>query len=94
MGWSSDNALVKLAILDQRQVEFGRRKASWRGLTVEHVELPTLGAFEYQWSGPRNYVAVHNIKLKEGETDLDGAAKVSTVDLVGRMTFMPPKKPY
>ena len=44
---------------------------------------------DYRWAGPQHYLALHDIKLADGETVLEGAAPYRLLDLRERMTFVP-----
>lgn len=66
-----------------------RRKLELRGLAVEHVRLQDARDFSYKWEGNSNYVALHDLKLNDGEITLDHAGPVRQLDLRDRITFVP-----
>jgi AraC family transcriptional regulator len=66
-----------------------RQMRQWRGVKAEHVHLGPGQSFAYQWSGPHHYIALHNIRLEDGQTRADDASAGGPRDLRERMTFIP-----
>ena len=80
---------VSLTFRNQAAPRDGRRKLSWRGFTTEHVVVPGGSEFSYSWVGSTHYLAVHDLKLADGEISLDDVGNVRMLDLRNRMTFVP-----
>lgn len=60
----------------------------WRGVSAEHVAVRGPAEFGYKWDGPRNYIAIHDLRLQDGETTLEGET-VRQLDLREKLTFVP-----
>jgi AraC family transcriptional regulator len=60
-----------------------------RGFYLETVQFNGYCAFDYRWQGDRHYLAVHDLKLIEGEAVLDTIPKSTVSDLRERLTFVP-----
>lgn len=67
-----------------------RRLLEWFGLSAEFAQIRGPQSFAYRWSGPRHYLALHDIRLADGETRLEGAPAQRWLNLRERMTFAPP----
>jgi AraC family transcriptional regulator len=83
----SPNA-VELEFRDDGPLE-GRSAWSWRGLSAEHIRIDGPSEYDYKWVGSACYIALHDLRLVDGETALDGAAPFRLLDLRDRMTFLP-----
>jgi AraC family transcriptional regulator len=83
-----EGKLVELEFRDERLLE-GRSAWSWRGLSAEHIRIDGPSEYEYKWVGSACYIALHDLRLVDGETALDGAAPFRLLDLRDRMTFLP-----
>lgn len=66
-----------------------RRVVDWTGISAEYVCLQGARALDFGWTGQRQYVALHDMKMKDGETRLDGVAPQKLLDLRDRLTFIP-----
>lgn len=66
-----------------------RPHIQYRGFSAEHVPLGASSAFDYKWAGPAHYLAVHDIRLSEGEIFVDGELASRLCDLRHRLTFVP-----
>lgn len=66
-----------------------RQEAAFRGFHAERVELPSGSGFDFRWRGARHYLALHDIRLRDGEIRLEGASGRSVLDLRTTLTFAP-----
>lgn len=66
-----------------------RRALTARGFYVETVEFNGCCAFDYRWQGNRHYLAIHDLKLLEGESVLETLPRSTLSDLRDRLTFVP-----
>lgn len=62
----------------------------WPGFGLELTHISTDQPYEFSWVGDRNYLALHDLHLQDGETFVDGQRKQGRIDLRGRLTFAPP----
>ena len=62
---------------------------SWRGITAERYSFPAQAAFDYRWCSDRNYLALHNLKLIDGEIHVDEVGLRRDLDLGGLVSFIP-----
>lgn len=62
---------------------------SWAGFSVEYVQIHQPRAFDYDWNGPRHYLALHDILLRDGEVAIGEEEQSHCADLRGRLTFVP-----
>lgn len=58
------------------------------GISTRHVALPAEG-YEYAWQGEAHYLALHDIRLRDGELLTDTLSPDRARELRGTMTFMP-----
>lgn len=65
------------------------RKFEAGGMSVQHVPIGTEDGFKYQWVGYSHYLALHDLRLADGETFTDGSLVDRRKDLRGMMTFAP-----
>jgi AraC family transcriptional regulator len=80
---------VLLEFRDDEAPPDARHAIAWRGLSAEHVTIRGAREFAYKWVGSNHYLALHDLKLDDGETALDASTPVRQLDLRGRMTFIP-----
>ncbi len=66
-----------------------RFRRSWDGFSVECVRLPNPRTFEYTWKGGTNYLAVHDIRLADGEISIGDEVTANRTDLRDCLTFVP-----
>lgn len=59
------------------------------GISVQHVPIGACEGFKYEWIGYSHYLALHNLRLADGETFTDGTVVDRRRDLRGMMTFAP-----
>lgn len=83
------NASIDLEVRPDHDATQGRQGVYFRGFFAERVVVGGEVAYDYKWAGERHYLAIHDIDLKEGEIQVDGAAPQPVTDLRGRMTFVP-----
>jgi AraC family transcriptional regulator len=60
-----------------------------RGFFAESVDVGAGAGFDYQWSGSRHYLALHDIRLRDGEASIDGVDAPHIMDLRQTLTFAP-----
>ncbi|MDP3494617.1 MAG: AraC family transcriptional regulator, partial [Hyphomonadaceae bacterium] len=63
--------------------------ASWRGCSVEHVRIPADTPYEFSHAGELHYLALHDIRLRDGEMTVDTQGRSQTPDLRETITFVP-----
>lgn len=61
-----------------------------RGLRIERIAVNASEETHFKWSGDRHYLAIHNLKMVDGETRAPEAKPFRLLDLRGRMTYLPP----
>ncbi len=66
-----------------------REEAEFRGFFAERVELSSGSGFDFRWQGTPHYLALHDIRLKDGEARLDDAMHRRVLDLRHKLTFAP-----
>lgn len=65
------------------------RAAAMGGISARHVPLPPGQSFSYAWEGRSHYLALHDIRLRDGELFSDGSSPIRLRDLRSTLTFMP-----
>lgn len=80
---------VELTPRGQPDLKAGRRSFASDGVMTELVTVDSTAAFDFRWAGTTDYVALHDMRLADGETALDGSRPVRRLDLRDRMTFLP-----
>lgn len=65
------------------------RKFEAVGVVAEHVPIVVDDGYKYQWIGYSHYLALHDLRLADGETFTDGSTVDRRKDLRGTMTFAP-----
>ncbi|MGA7808381.1 helix-turn-helix domain-containing protein [Bradyrhizobium sp.] len=68
---------------------YSRKRMIGKGFSTERVVIERNSPFDYKWSGATHYLALHNLRLADGETFLDGERTSRLCDLGNRMTFIP-----
>jgi AraC family transcriptional regulator len=58
--------------------------------SAEHVQVAVRTPYDFAWCGPQFYLALHDIRKREGETCLDGSLPCHATDIRGKITFAPP----
>jgi AraC family transcriptional regulator len=58
--------------------------------SAEHVQFTVRDPYDFAWRGSQFYLALHDIRKREGETWLDGSLHSSATDIRKKMTFVPP----
>ena len=61
----------------------------WRGCSAEHVLVTTSAAYEFTHPGDLHYLALHDIRLADGELSVDSSAPIRGRDLRDTLTFVP-----
>ena len=79
-----------LSLTSATDVPIHRKPFNWPRIKVEIVNLKDVGQSEYKWSGPENYLALHDLVLSDGEIRVDGRENARLLDLRNLLTFLPP----
>jgi AraC family transcriptional regulator len=66
-----------------------RRRMAWRGFSAETVAIHGSRAFAYKWEGASHYVALHDLRLVDGEVSVGDLPKSTLADLRDLITFVP-----
>jgi AraC family transcriptional regulator len=80
---------VALAFRDKGPSADARQFSAGAGYSLERVVMRGARSFDYGWTGGAHYLALHQIRLNDGEAALAGAKPVRRLDLRQRMTFSP-----
>jgi AraC family transcriptional regulator len=83
---ASSRVLLKFNDLETAPV---RKRLIGKGFFAERVVIEQNAPFDYRWSGSPDYLALHDLRLTEGETFVDGELSSRLCDLTDRMTFVP-----
>ena len=59
------------------------------GMAAHYVQVPSSGGYGYQWVGRSHYLALHDLRLTDGETFADAGNIKPRRDLRGTLTFVP-----
>jgi AraC family transcriptional regulator len=59
------------------------------GISTRYVPLANDQGFSYAWAGRSHYLALHDLRLEDGEIFSDGSSPVRRKDLRGTLTFVP-----
>jgi len=86
---SAHEKFVSLKFRDVEPPTNIQRTHEWKGFCVERVEMTGAREFSYDWSGCAHYLALHDLKLVDGETAMTDATSQRTLDLCDRLTFAP-----
>lgn len=62
---------------------------NWRGCSAEHVVVPENHPYEFSYTGDMHYLALHDIRLADGELKVDTVPTVRARDLRDTFTFVP-----
>lgn len=84
---------IDLQVRPEHVARQERQGASFRGFFAERVIVGGAIAYDYDWVGTRNYLAIHDIELKAGEICVSNGKPDEVNDLRGRMTFAPKECP-
>ena len=82
------DSLVELAPRKEEVLPHKRRFHFGSEFAVERTELHNECEVEFRWSGPQHYIALHDMKMLDGETLLDGRT-ARHHDLRSRLSFVP-----
>jgi AraC family transcriptional regulator len=82
-------ASLDLQIRPDAPARQDKQAASFRGFFAERVLVGGEVAYDYSWVGDREYLAIHDIDVKQAEISVDGGPAVPVTDLRGRLTFAP-----
>jgi len=76
------------AVRRQERIEVARDFQT-AGMTVHYVPVASRDGFQYRWYGNSHVLALHDLRLADGEVFTDAARVRSRKDLRGLMTFAP-----
>jgi AraC family transcriptional regulator len=62
---------------------------SWRGFRAERIVLESDEPYEFHTLGRTHYLALHDMRLDDGELHIDGLAPVRRADLRDTLTYAP-----
>lgn len=84
-------SMREIALSYSKPIEPGRslRVFNVRGFSAHHSPIGTPDSFDYHWVGRSHYLALHDLRLQDGETFCDEAVSVRARDLRGLITFIP-----
>jgi AraC family transcriptional regulator len=80
---------VWLRFKNRRPPHTGRQALTFPGFSAEYVAIPGSSEFSYKWTGTSHYVALHDLRLTDGETSIDDIGTIRQLDLRERLTFVP-----
>ncbi len=63
--------------------------AAFPGAAVQHVLLRDPSEYDFKWNGDATYVALHDLRLRDGEMAVDGKKVPRILDLRDRLTVLP-----
>jgi AraC family transcriptional regulator len=58
--------------------------------SAEHVKIDIRDPYDFGWRGSQYYLALHDIRKRDGETYLDGGFRSGATDIRNKLTFAPP----
>jgi AraC family transcriptional regulator len=67
----------------------GRRSISWRGITVENVQVTGTNELHYRYVGSRHYLCLHDLRKRDGEMFVQGVLFPQRLDLRDKISFIP-----
>lgn len=82
-------AIVSLDFRDEGKQADSRITHAWDGFSVERVVMTGGREFAYDWSGNAHYLAMHDLKLLDGEIAMSGIKSRRRLDLRDRLTMAP-----
>lgn len=80
---------VDLQIRPESTGRQGKQGVSFRGFFAERVIVGGAVTYDFNWVGDRQYVAIHDIEMKESEIQVSGGTSTPVTDLRGRLTYAP-----
>lgn len=80
---------VDIQFRDEPQAPHRRFALTTEGFTAEHVIMHGAREYDYDVAGTAHYLALHDLKLSDGEISLAGCAPQSRLDLRDRLTLTP-----
>ncbi len=82
-------ASIDLQIRPDVAARQDKQAASFRGFFAERTLVGGEVAYDYNWVGDREYLAIHDIEVRESEIIVDSGLPMPVSDLRGRLTFAP-----
>lgn len=81
----------RVITVDARGSAANARRSSVQRLpfTVEHITMPKVPGFDFEWSGASAYLALHNVVLSDGNMVGDDIAPIRVLDMRRKLTFLP-----
>lgn len=80
---------IDIQFRDRAQSPGSRFVITSKGFIAEHVIMRGAREYAFDVAGPLHYLAIHDLKLVDGEIALGDAAPQSRLDLRDRMTLAP-----
>lgn len=84
---STDSLRLNFKPASERPISLAPR--SWRGFRAERVVLQSDDAYEFRTLGETHYLALHDMRLDDGELHIDGLSPVRRTDLRDTLTYAP-----
>lgn len=85
----NSSATLQLDFKRSRRKPVQLQPRAWRGFTVERVVLESDEAYGFRATGGTHYLALHDMRLRDGELHIDGLPRISQTDLRDTLTFAP-----
>jgi AraC family transcriptional regulator len=83
------DAIVSLDFRDEGKHADSHITHAWNGFSVERVVMAGSREFAYDWSGGAHYLAMHDLKLMDGEIAVSDVQPRRRLDLRDRLTMAP-----
>lgn len=80
---------VDVRFRDDDRPPDGRFALEWKGFTAEHVAMRGAREYAYDVAGTAHYLAIHDMRLVDGEISLGDAPARRRLDLRDRLTLAP-----
>ena len=80
---------IALQFRDRLQRRPHRSSLVFVGFAAETVTLSSSAPYDFSWTGSSHYLALHDLRLSDGDITLEGVRKTRLSDLTDTMTFIP-----
>lgn len=80
---------IDIRVREEAVVREERHSLTFNGFHAERVIVGGKVAYDYDTMGSSQYIAIHDIELRDGEIRVDGGRPEHVVDLRGRITYAP-----
>lgn len=88
-----DHTLLELISTETDQPLHRQGPLTLRGISVDHLTLDDATPYEFELTGDKHYLAVHDMVFESGEMMVDGGEPIMGGDLRGKLTYIPPRCP-